>query len=208
MRRPRTWTAPLAAVLALAACGGGSSPVDGGNPPPQTGAVSGSVTAAGQPVPGAALQLTRADAQTRTANSGTNGSYQFTQVATGAWTLSISPPTGFGVIGAPSNAISVTANQTTTANFQLEAAPPDPGVVEVRMEDNQFNPNDVSIPVNGTVRWRNFGGTPHNSTGAGNAWVSANLAPGGTFERTFPQAGTFNYSCTLHPGMNGVVRVQ
>jgi plastocyanin len=33
------------------------------------------------------------------------------------------------------------------------------------------------------------------------------LNPGGTWEVRFTTAGTYNYHCTLHPGMNGTVVV-
>lgn len=205
-RRRSRDLAPLIAALTLIACGG-SSPTDG-PPQTQTGTVSGTVTADGAPVPGASLELTRAGAPNRSATSAANGTYQFTQVPTGTWTLSITPPAGFTVSGASSSPVSVTANQTATADFQLQEETLPPGTVEVTIQDNLFDPNDVTVPVNGTVRWRNSGAAVHNSTGANGAWASANLSPGATFERTFTQAGTFNYSCTLHPGMNGVVRVQ
>jgi plastocyanin len=34
------------------------------------------------------------------------------------------------------------------------------------------------------------------------------MNPGATFTRTFPSAGTFQYHCTIHPGMVGTVTVQ
>jgi copper binding plastocyanin/azurin family protein len=42
----------------------------------------------------------------------------------------------------------------------------------------------------------------------GGAWNSGSIAPGGTFPRTFSSAGTFQYHCTIHPGMVGTVNVQ
>jgi plastocyanin len=37
---------------------------------------------------------------------------------------------------------------------------------------------------------------------------SSDIAPGADFTRTFPAAGTFNFHCTLHPGMTGTITVQ
>jgi plastocyanin len=197
----------IMAVLAGAGCGGGSSPSD---PPPtqEFGTVRGTVRAGGQAIPGATLQLSRGGTQPRSATSGGDGVYQFTQVAPGTWSIGISPPSGFAVMGASSATVAVAANQVATADFQLESGPPQAGLIEISVQDNLFSPADVTIQVNTTVRWRNAGYVEHNSTGANGAWASANMAPGASFDRTFDATGTFNYSCTLHPGMNGIIRVQ
>jgi plastocyanin len=57
------------------------------------------------------------------------------------------------------------------------------------------------------VRWVNEGAVDHNTTGANGAWTSPNLAPNQTFQREFNTVGEFQYSCTLHPGMDGIIRV-
>jgi plastocyanin len=200
-------TAVLISAFAIAACGGG----DGGGgptqpPPQQFGTVSGSVTADGAGVANAGLQLSRAGATSLSTTSGANGQFQFTQVATGTWTLAITPPAGFNIVGAPNTTVTVVANQTATANFTLTRPPPLTGTIEVRMEGTAFVSADVTIAAGATIRWRNADPVDHNSTGPG--WASGNMVPGATFERVFGQPGTFNYSCTLHPGMDGVIRVQ
>ena len=75
---------------------------------------------------------------------------------------------------------------------------------------NTFAPGDVYIVRNGTVSWSNGTGITHNVNFAGATGAPANIAnySTGTQERTFPTSGTFNYSCTLHSGMTGVVRVE
>jgi plastocyanin len=212
MRAQRMAVFVIAATLAAAGCGGGSPADPGPSQPPaeQFGTVRGTVSAAGAPVAGASLQLTAAGAAPRTATSAANGNYQFNQVAPGSWSIAITPPAGYTVQGAATATVTVAANQIVTTDFTLAApAPPPPGeVVEITMQDNVFNPNEVTVPVNTTVRWRNAGGVEHNSTGAGGLWASPNLAPGATFQRTFSQAGEFDYVCTLHAGMTGTVRVQ
>jgi plastocyanin len=50
--------------------------------------------------------------------------------------------------------------------------------------------------------------TTHTSTGSNGAWDSGSIAPGASFSRTFPAAGSFTYHCTIHPGMVGTVTVQ
>ena len=73
---------------------------------------------------------------------------------------------------------------------------------------NTFIPARVDIAQGGTVAWA-FGAVVHNVS------FRSNEPPGGsipnsantTAERTFPAAGTYDYQCTLHPGMNGTVVV-
>jgi plastocyanin len=71
----------------------------------------------------------------------------------------------------------------------------------------QFTPVQVTIPAGGSVTWSNSDTAAHTTTSDTNLW-NANLAPGGSFSRTFPTAGTFTYSCAVHAGMNGRVVVQ
>jgi plastocyanin len=78
---------------------------------------------------------------------------------------------------------------------------------------NTFVPATVTIAPGGMVTWT-FGAQPpegHNVTFTGttptpppNIGNSINT----TASRTFPNAGSYPYTCTLHAGMNGTVNVQ
>lgn len=70
-----------------------------------------------------------------------------------------------------------------------------------------FSPGNVTIQVGKSVTWSNQDSFTHNSTGPNGAWNS-NIAPGGSFTRVFPAAGSFDYRCTIHPGMSGTITVQ
>jgi plastocyanin len=75
----------------------------------------------------------------------------------------------------------------------------------VSVGDNTFTPPDIAVNVGVTVTWTFVGATPHNVTfGDGN---NSGDKTTGTFSRTFSTTGTFNYSCTLHTGMTGSVKV-
>ena len=91
-----------------------------------------------------------------------------------------------------------------------DSDPADEGgdTVTIDMRDFQFDPATQPIDVGTTVRWVNAGSEPHNTTSATDVWQSADLAPGQSFQREFNTAGTFQYSCTLHEGMNGTITVQ
>ena len=89
-----------------------------------------------------------------------------------------------------------------------DAAAPD-GSVTVEMRDNLFSPASRSVPAGTTVRWTNVGATVHNTVSStSGVWSSGNVNPGASFSREFNTVGTFQYTCTLHPGMAGTIIVQ
>ena len=48
----------------------------------------------------------------------------------------------------------------------------------------------------------------HTSTSADGLWASPLIPPEGFFEHTFDDVGTYNYFCTPHPFMEGVIVVK
>jgi len=179
---------------------------------PETGSVAGTVAVAGTGVPGATLTLTRGQT-TRTATSAASGAYAIANVATGAWTLGIEPPSGFVLATGQdaSVAVTVAANQTATVNVALE----EEAAVEVTLitlSGTSFSNADVTISVGERIRWQNADNALHTVTPDGHSeWASVQLdATGESFEHTFNTAGTYNYYCNPHraAGMTGVIRVQ
>lgn len=84
-----------------------------------------------------------------------------------------------------------------------DAATPDaPGVVVIK--DNSFKPDEITIAAGETVTWKFEGNNAHNVTFDD---VHSDLMKDGEYERTFDEAGSFGYTCTLHPGMDGTVTV-
>jgi plastocyanin len=76
----------------------------------------------------------------------------------------------------------------------------------VVVKDNRFDPVAVEVPAGATVTWRfEDGSVPHDVTGDG--WKSGKPQSEGTFRHTFERAGTYDYRCTLHSGMEGRVAV-
>lgn len=73
---------------------------------------------------------------------------------------------------------------------------------------NAYSPNPIMISSGMTVTWKNNDSIAHTSTSNAAAWDSGTIAPGASFSRTFPSAGTFQYHCTIHPNMVGTVTVQ
>jgi plastocyanin len=84
-------------------------------------------------------------------------------------------------------------------------AEPVTGVTEVTMKSLRFEPPVIQVPAGTTVTWRfTDGNVPHNVSGPG---FKSEPRSSGTFTHAFPAAGTFDYRCELHPGMNGRVVV-
>ncbi|HEY2706038.1 MAG TPA: amidase [Candidatus Dormibacteraeota bacterium] len=75
----------------------------------------------------------------------------------------------------------------------------------VRVEDNSFTPQVLTVPEGATVEWQWGGRNPHNVTG--DDFASPDQSSGG-FDRSFSRSGTHSYRCTIHPHMLGEVVVR
>ncbi|MFO7935946.1 MAG: cupredoxin domain-containing protein [Bacteroidales bacterium] len=81
-----------------------------------------------------------------------------------------------------------------------------PAANEVWMQNIAFVPETLTVAAGTTVSWINKDDVLHNVTAEGFT-SSTNLGEGETYSYTFDQAGTFDYECTLHPGMEGTIVV-
>ncbi len=81
------------------------------------------------------------------------------------------------------------------------------GEVEVAITNFSFEPAQLSVPVGTAIKWTNKDNVPHTVTSATGDWDSGQLSNGQSFSRTFTQAGTFAYQCTVHPTMKGTITV-
>jgi plastocyanin len=68
-----------------------------------------------------------------------------------------------------------------------------------------FAPATLTIRVGTTVTWKNTSTVPHTVVGSG--FDSGVLMAGQSFTHTFTRAGTFAYTCTIHPGMAATITV-
>ena len=96
------------------------------------------------------------------------------------------------------------------------AAQCEPGdlIVDIRGTDpaNDYDPDPRTVPVGGTVCWRNSDASPfpasHTATSdSPGVFDSGTLPVGGTFRHTFGADATIPYHCSLHASMNGTVQV-
>jgi plastocyanin len=83
--------------------------------------------------------------------------------------------------------------------------------VTVRMEDNFFDPANITVEPGTTVTWVQSGNNPHTTTSYDGLWDSGMIegGSGGTFSFTFEEPGTYDYFCIPHEdlGMVGSVTV-
>ena len=70
-----------------------------------------------------------------------------------------------------------------------------------------FAPQSLAVPVGTTVTWINRDDIPHSVVGSEGEFHSKALDTDDTFEFTFAKAGTYVYSCGLHPQMQGRIVV-
>ena len=94
-----------------------------------------------------------------------------------------------------------------TACDQGEELSPEDAVAtnEVDVVDNRFEPAVIAVETGDTVTWTWGGETPHDVTGDD---FASETQTDGTFTHTFETSGQYQYRCTIHSGMNGLVVVE
>lgn len=73
--------------------------------------------------------------------------------------------------------------------------------------DYFFKPDSLTVKPGDTVVWTNDGEVPEGHTVTGDGFDSGVMETGATYSHTFSIAGTYDYLCTIHPGMKGTVTV-
>lgn len=82
------------------------------------------------------------------------------------------------------------------------------GTVQISMQDTAFNPKTTTVKVGQTVKWTNDDPFDHNVTATkGEDFHSSNFGQGGTYSYKVDKPGTISYVCTIHPGMDGTLKV-
>lgn len=72
----------------------------------------------------------------------------------------------------------------------------------VKALDNRFDPEQIDVSENATVKWVNEGSNPHTveirPEGGSNKVHQAEIAPGESTRYTFQETGTFQVWCRYH----------
>lgn len=218
MERRRANRQAAAAIMGLvfAACGNGTEPEP--EPGPEVLAIvsgSGQSAEAGEAVADPLVVTVTQDGApvagkviTWSVTAG-GGSADPTSSTTGAggtasttWTLG--PAEGANTLQA--SATGANGSPATFVATGTAPPPPPPMQASVGVEDNFFDPATQRVAVGGTVTWTWGGSVGHNVTFASGPNSATQTA--GTFDRTFPTAGSFPYQCTIHAGMTGTIDVE
>src|SRR3989344_108570 len=97
---------------------------------------------------------------------------------------------------------------TTVTPPPTTTPPPASQMQYIDISNYEFSPQTITINQGDIVVWMNSDSVVHTviSNPAG-MFFSANIAPGASYSYQFNTPGTFNYRCTIHPGMTGTVIV-
>ncbi|MBI4903887.1 MAG: cupredoxin domain-containing protein [Acidobacteria bacterium] len=99
--------------------------------------------------------------------------------------------------------------QTRVQDISLTVtAPANTQPAQVAIRQFQFSPTPVTIARGSQVIWTNFDGTQHTVVADGGQFTSTALSGGQKFTAMPATPGTYNYHCSIHPGMTGTVVVQ
>ncbi len=83
----------------------------------------------------------------------------------------------------------------------------EPTVHQVSIEALAYHPAALTVKRGDVVVWTNNDPYPHTVTDTG-AFDSKSIAPGATWRYTASKTGDFPYTCTFHPNMKGILRVE
>ena len=82
-----------------------------------------------------------------------------------------------------------------------------PVVHTVTIDGFEFHPPTVTVSKGDVVVWRNKDPVPHTATAKDAGLDSPEIGANGSFRFIAARAGRFDYVCTLHPTMKGVLVV-
>lgn len=100
-------------------------------------------------------------------------------------------------------------SDTPTIPF-IPSTPATPvATTSVSLQSDTFNPENIVVAPSAVVTFTNNDRIAHNVIFASPNITSIDSWTSGDRTATMPStAGTYSYTCTIHPGMNGTVKVQ
>jgi len=99
----------------------------------------------------------------------------------------------------------ITTSNTTSVSPQTVSIAPgssNPAASEF------YVPSEITVPTGTTITWTNDDNTIHTVTEQEGLFDSGIMSPGSIWEYTFDTTGEFDYYCSLHPFMTGIVIVK
>ena len=114
-----------------------------------------------------------------------------------AFTLRV--PIVAGAVAAAALALGVLAVHPATAASAAR--------IELGIDKFAFAPKEITVPPGTTIVWTNHDEAPHTVVSADKSFASKGLDTDDRFEHMFEREGDFDYVCSVHPFMTGVVHV-
>ena len=100
-------------------------------------------------------------------------------------------------------------DEDSGSSDQAPAPSAQSGGTEVSMKNIKFDPETVTVKPGDTVTWVNDDSVDHDVTADDfKSGEPGGMSGGATFKHKFTTAGTFDYVCSVHPGMEGSVVVK
>ena len=97
-------------------------------------------------------------------------------------------------------------NPTNTGTKSTPTQVSATGSTTVNIQNFAFNPRTSTIKKGSTVTWTNNDSVTHQIKS--DTFNSTPLSTGQSFSFTFTTAGTYAYSCAIHPSMTGQIIVE
>lgn len=203
---------PLFVFGTIAACGGGGGDSGGTNPPPPATVSFVSLTKTNVLLKPSETTIITATPKDASGNALSGRAVTWTvSPATGVASIT---PNGASVTisGSANGTATVTAtsdSKTADVHVTVTSSIPTAADVAVGASGNSFSPADVDILSGGTVTFSWSGSVTHNVTWQTTPASVPNIPnrSSGSVGVTLNATGTYNYHCTLHPGMDGTVTV-
>jgi len=82
------------------------------------------------------------------------------------------------------------------------------GDATVKIDNFTFDPPRLTVKAGTTVTWYNEDDIPHTVAATGKTFRSKALDTDGKFSFTFTTPGSYEYFCSLHPHLTGVIVVE
>lgn len=96
----------------------------------------------------------------------------------------------------------------TPTRTAASVAATDPNSPQVGIDNFNFAPKSLSVPVGTTVTWTNRDDVPHTVTSRDKKFSSQALDTDERFTFTFTAPGTYAYFCAIHPIMTAEIVVK
>lgn len=101
-----------------------------------------------------------------------------------------------------------TTTGAATRQRTASAAPVDPNSPQVGIDNLNFAPKSLAVPVGTTVTWTNHDDVPHTVTSRDKKFSSQAIDTDEHFTFTFAEPGTYAYFCAIHPIMTAEIVVK